>query len=615
MKIEEIDYEYDFEPPKDLNINESYAMVYSILRDVLQENIGIEMWDPYIYETKIIKAKPKTFKQLDKEFNKREKDAHMIKKNKVPVKKNHFKKQEKVMMIDHANANPCVQAKIVVEWQPHKERAHAKEVAIALEEMLQAAVKGEEDFTLGDRYEPKLIMNDALRQREEWESNYKAVQEKKRKKRAERQEYLKAKIEQKKEELEKSPPKKIRKYKSKHIRYDGKKMSKSQVQDLQEYRKKQDEKLEEYRNNIKEAKERNKKEIRRKKREEKDQLKKAFEDFNKKKIETMGTKFQKMSEVRKSRASKMKTYDQVKKEIKVANKESVRLMMEKNKVIQEEKKKREEFIKEVTGNQLYQNFRDRHDTQFRTLFDFYYNYLFLEEKKYQSEPMIPLNLFNKFCFDFSLVPILLKPREHVSYSKQVFGTKAKSTERINTLGINFEEFKTYCLFIIQKKENMKILKQIYKLGHKQTLSTKPEEVGDPLVFTPPEEAVSKKILKAMMEKHEALVKKRDEKIQRNYIREVKNTPISSLEGFMVYMEIHEDHDEVIQDIIKHQNKKSLPNRILIQSKNPLKFFHDFNFFLEKLGLIQQQDEDVSIPPQSEKADEEGEGSKAESQHE
>ena len=74
----------------------------------------------------------------------------------------------------------------------------------------------------------------------------------------------------------------------------------------------------------------------------------------------------------------------------------------------------------------------------------------------------------------------------MSYSKHVFGTKARSTERINTLGINFEEFKSYCLYIIQKEENMKILRQIFKIGHKATLGSKPEDEGDEIIFVHPE---------------------------------------------------------------------------------------------------------------------------------
>jgi hypothetical protein len=86
--VKEIQYNYTFEPPRFLNINESYAMVYSLLRDIVNESINLELWDPYAEETTITKVKPKSFKQLDKEFNKREKDAHMIVRDKSPVKKN-----------------------------------------------------------------------------------------------------------------------------------------------------------------------------------------------------------------------------------------------------------------------------------------------------------------------------------------------------------------------------------------------------------------------------------------------------------------------------------------------------------------------------------------------
>jgi hypothetical protein len=57
---------------------------------------------------------------------------------------------------------------------------------MALEEMIQATLKEDEDFKLGGKFESKLVMNDVIKQREEWEKNYKASEEEKRRKREER---------------------------------------------------------------------------------------------------------------------------------------------------------------------------------------------------------------------------------------------------------------------------------------------------------------------------------------------------------------------------------------------------------------------------------------------
>lgn len=65
-----------------------------------------------------MKVKPKNFKQLDKEFNAREKDAHMNKVFKSVSKKNTVEKQQKVLMIEYTKINPCIQAKLAIEWEP-----------------------------------------------------------------------------------------------------------------------------------------------------------------------------------------------------------------------------------------------------------------------------------------------------------------------------------------------------------------------------------------------------------------------------------------------------------------------------------------------------------------
>lgn len=85
--------------------------------------------------------------------------------------------------------------------------------------------------------------------------------------------------------------------------------------------------------------------------------------------------------------------------------------MERKKKLEEEKTQQQAQVDQIKGDPNFAVFRKRHEEQFRALFDFYYNYLFLEEKKRQTEPMVPKNLFNKFCSDFLLVPLLLKPRD------------------------------------------------------------------------------------------------------------------------------------------------------------------------------------------------------------
>ena len=86
-------------------------------------------------------------------------------------------------MIEYTKVNPCIQAKLAIEWEPFQDRAHAQQVAIALEEMLQAVEKGQEDFTLASRYEPRQLINSAVRQREELEERYRKREEERDKKR------------------------------------------------------------------------------------------------------------------------------------------------------------------------------------------------------------------------------------------------------------------------------------------------------------------------------------------------------------------------------------------------------------------------------------------------
>ena len=113
---------------------------------------------------------------------------------------------------------------------------------------------------------------------------------------------------------------------------------------------------------------------------------------------------------------------------------------------------------------------------------------------------------------------------------------------------------------------METLKKLFQISYQKTLESDPEEPGKQPVFNPPSEAVSKKVLKALQQEHEEKLRKYNEIVQRNYHREIKNSPIASLEGFMVYLEIHEDHGSIFEDIIRHQNRKLLPMRMLIQRK-------------------------------------------------
>lgn len=148
----------------------------------------------------------------------------------------------------------------------------------------------------------------------------------------------------------------------------------------------------------------------------------------------------------------------------------------------------------------------------------------------------------------------------------MYGAKAKTTERLNAVGINFDEFKNFCFYIIQKPENMDTLKRLFQMSHQKTIESEHETVGKEPVFNPPEEAVSKKVLKALQQEHEEKLRRHNQIIQRNYYRDIKDSQIASLEGFMIYLEIDEDHEKIFQDIIRHQNRKLLPGRILIQRK-------------------------------------------------
>ena len=74
-----------------------------------------------------------------------------------------------------------------------------------------------------------------------------------------------------------------------------------------------------------------------KKKADSQEFRKAFEEFNKKKIENMKSKFDSIAQTRKDKEALTKSYSQVKQEIQELNQGGVKNIVERKKKLEEEK--------------------------------------------------------------------------------------------------------------------------------------------------------------------------------------------------------------------------------------------------------------------------------------
>lgn len=92
---------------------------------------------------------------MDNEFNKRKKDAHMKERENSPeliIIKKSIKPRGRTIQIENYKVEPSLEIKLAVEYQPFKDRAIARDVAVCIEEMFRAVENNNENFTLQDKF-------------------------------------------------------------------------------------------------------------------------------------------------------------------------------------------------------------------------------------------------------------------------------------------------------------------------------------------------------------------------------------------------------------------------------------------------------------------------------
>lgn len=521
------------------------------------------MKHPFLSEEIIKKVKPKTFIELDNEFNVRDKDAHMKKRN-----KNFEIKKPLISMnppqIEQYKVEPCLELKLAVEYEDYRDKALSREIAEICEEILDAASNEDHHFNLNNKYTPKTILNDVLKRRNEEEERMKMINDLNQRKLKVRQSRLKTII--KKSKSPDKSPTLIKKKKNltksaKHVRPE-KKLSKKEVEKLELYRKEQEETLKKYREEVRESKAKLKQEQSDKKRNEFEQRKKVFEEYTQKKVEDLKKGFEKISAKRKKEQERRKSYMTVKKEMKKQAEENLKAFKDQKIQIREKKKEINEFKQSVVENPTYENYMSFHEKQFKTLFNFYYNCLFREQKEAQKEPMVTEDLFTRFCNDFNLLNILIKPREFIAFFKQM--NVERGDYDVKFLGITYEEFKQFNVGLITRPETKAILNKLYLNAYQDILDEEDEKLEE---IPKPEVEFSK--MKAdevanWKSKVKEAKKRNKEREHRNFLRSIKDTDTAALEGYLVYLELPFDRHQMIQSIEKHASEKTLPPRRLIQ---------------------------------------------------
>lgn len=524
---------------------------------------------------------------------------------------------------------PCLELKVAVEYEPYEDRPLAVECSKILEEMLAGAASNNPDLDLHAGFKNRRFENEAVLRSQAFQEQseakrsfdlykslrsrtlkltlkeHKLIQDKNQK----AYEILRKKEEDnedkspsEKKEIETSSLKTLRKIKKKPITklYLPKNVYtrgqatplasedfQKQVELIQKRKEKQKKKVDKYRDQIRESKEKLKTEREQKQEEEYKQRVEQTIKYGKKRRKELKKEFQGVVDVRKKEMAFYKTYNTLTKELKETNEQYVARWKKHRKKLIEEKKQIGELLNFILLDPIYEDFKSFHKDQNKALFEFYINLMEREEKlKWKDKQIqLPERLFLKFLVDFNIVPVLTNPRDMITLFKKV-NTGRKGYSKLDIMGLTLEEFVNLIVQMTLDERIQEILNKMFATAYKNIINQKLEEIR-------PIRELTKEQRRRMNEEEyfryklarERHIKRNKLKERRNFIRQIVDTEFAPLEGYMVYLKLPQDTLLMAKTVQEHNDEKTLPNRILVESKllyPCIQSFKIFRLYLFKL---------------------------------
>jgi hypothetical protein len=584
-----------------LKVPESYEICYSIVADLVKGFTEIDLLEmiPLVEET--YKVRSKTFKEMENEENVRDKDAIYKSRGDFKIKTPKLTTNRRVLKIDHANIEPGVVLKLAISEANIKDQDLAKECAIVLEELLRAAEKGMDKYTIIDKFEPIPVENPHTRLVEETQKRGVEIERERNLKREERNKRLKeiilkekgdldwqARYKKKMEDIEKTIRKK------KNPNEQATKVSQKHLEDIERYKKEQKEKLKQHHERMEDLKRNLIKSQESARREAIEAKKKEFAEFNLKEIRKSQQKYRKLEKLHRNLSASMSRagdYKAVQQEMEPSKVKHLQEFNELKKRLESKRAERDKIVDDILNDPMYKDFTERHHKQLSQIYNFYLRQQNYELRDPEDPDLLPHAGMRVFCHDFQIVPFVLTPNEEAKLFNR-FSTERKLELDGGEPGLNYVQFTRLLCAICTRKtklfnkifENRVCTMQDFEFrekareDHKNKIADIKKKEEDKKARTSKSQrnlevvdVETARAAEARKDKEETDKKKEEEakKMRRTkeeeYIQKLQGKPLRFFEGFIAYLQVPDVRAGVTEAIQQLQNSKSQPSRLILKS--------------------------------------------------